>query len=87
MVILYGVWIVAAIIAAFWLGTKRGATVAKNLLAIEQAASASVRKDRDEARLLLTRIKLAAGAAGIDLKKAFPFLALILMIVLRRIHT
>lgn len=87
MVFLCVIGIVAAIIAAFWLGTKRGGKVAQNLLAIEQAASAAVRKDRDDARLLLTRIKLAAGAAGIDIKKAFPFLALILMIALRRMHT
>lgn len=74
-------WI-ASLLAVFWAGAKYGGRLWAKELVEERKLSSTLLADRDEARATISKIKGAAAQAQLDVKKLFPFLALIMALVL-----
>ncbi len=71
------VWLISLLVA-FWAGSKYGGRFWAAELAEERKLTATLTRERDDARATLAKIKGAASRAGLDIRKVFPFLTLIL---------
>jgi hypothetical protein len=68
----------------FWAGWKFGGLASAEALRAERDLKAAALKDLAKAKAVVDSVRFAASKAGLDVKKVFPFLALLLAIYLAR---
>jgi hypothetical protein len=75
--------IVAALVAlliAFWAGWRYGSWIWREELGQQRKLNAAILKERNELKITLEKARSAVSRAGLDVKKVFPWLMLLLSV-------